>query len=299
MHNNQSYNHLLSSIKGKVIIITGASSGIGKEVAFQLAPLQPKLVLIGRRERNLMNVARILRRQKINLLPIVADVRNSDDRKKIVDLTLKVFGSIDILINNAGLGKANLFLEQPEEEINEQIETNLISTIKLTKLVLPIMKEQGKGHVINMSSTLAFLPPYPFAVYNATKAAVKTFSDSLREEVKKYGVTISTVLPGPYNTDFHNVANVGRGEYKLYDVHKLVKKIVDLLIYPKNDLIQPRIFVLLLAISRIFPSISRLISRKVGDTILEAKMKTAVELEKEEESQKREKIQVISLESKV
>ena len=149
---------------GKVVLITGASSGIGKNVALALANYGTKLVIVARREKKLMQTTRQLRKLKIIVLPIIGDIRTRADRARIIELSLKNFGRIDVLINNAGLGKANLFLEQPISEIDELIETNILGLVKMSKLVIPIMKEQNDGHIINLSSSLALLPVYPFAV---------------------------------------------------------------------------------------------------------------------------------------
>ena len=195
-----------SDLKGKVIVITGASSGIGKAVALSLAKHKPKLVLFARREKKLLQTARSLKKQGVKTLPITGDIRNPEDREKLVDLSLKAFGNIDILINNAGLGRANLFLEQPESEIDELIDTNFLSLVKLTQTVGQVMKEQQCGHIVNLSTSLVMLPAYPFAVYCATKSAIMTFGDAIRKEMQDYGVTVSTVFPGPYDTNFHDVA---------------------------------------------------------------------------------------------
>ncbi len=292
--NSATVKKIKGNLEGSIIIITGASSGIGKELALALAPMKPNLVIVARREKKIKHVAYQLKKLKVKVLPIVGDVRNREDRERIVDLTIKAFGRIDVLVNNAGLGKVSLFSEQPEDEIDELVETNFLALVKLTKKVLPIMKEQGEGHIINLSSTLALLPPYPFAVYSATKSAVKTFSDALREEVKGYGINVSTVLPGPYDTNFHEVANVGHGSFKVYKVSKLVRNIVDLLVKPKRDLIKPGMFTVLVWFTNLFPKIRRKISNQIGDQILQAKEETKRELEKERSTLKKEKIIVVS-----
>jgi len=292
--NNATVKKMKGNLEGSTIIITGASSGIGKELAIILASKKPNLVIVARREKKIKQVAYQLKKMKIKVLPIVGDVRNREDRQRILDLTIKAFGRVDVLVNNAGLGKVSLFIEQPEEEIDELIETNFLALVKMTQLILPIMKEQGGGHIINLSSTLALILPYPFAVYNATKSAVKTFSDSLREEVKNYGIAVSTVLPGPYNTNFHKVANVGSGSFKVYNVTKLAKKVAKLIIKPKRDLIKPNIFIALTWITNLFPKLKRMISVKIGDQILKAKEETKKELEKERLKLEKEKIVVVS-----
>ncbi|MHA1218722.1 MAG: SDR family NAD(P)-dependent oxidoreductase, partial [Candidatus Heimdallarchaeaceae archaeon] len=219
--------------KSKVIIITGASSGIGKAVSLALVKYKPKLVLVARRKKKLLHTESLLKKHKIKTLSIVGDVRNRDDRMKIIDLTLKTFGRIDVLINNAGVGKANLFLKQPEEEIDQLIETNILSLIKMTHAVVPIMEQQGEGNIINISSSLAMLPVYPFAVYCATKSAVKVFGDSVRQELKNYGISVSTVLPGPYKTEFNKISGLSDKLVNGSEVGKLARNIAQLITKPK------------------------------------------------------------------
>ncbi|MHA1200569.1 MAG: SDR family NAD(P)-dependent oxidoreductase [Candidatus Heimdallarchaeaceae archaeon] len=282
-----------SELRGKVIIITGASSGIGNAVAFSLAKHQPKLVLFARREKKLMHTARILKKQGLKLLPIVGDIRNREDREKLVEFTLKAFGGIDILINNAGLGRANLFVEQPEEEIDEMIETNFLSLVKLTQKITQVMKEQQSGHIVNLSTSLVMLPAYPFAVYCATKSAIMTFGDSIRKEMEDYGVSVSTVFPGPYNTEFHEVAHCDKNKFAVYDVSKLADKIVKLLLKPKDNLIQPWFFSIYSWLSKRSKKFRKKISIKIGDSILRAKLTKENELKIEREQLKREKVPAI------
>ncbi|NPD89033.1 MAG: SDR family NAD(P)-dependent oxidoreductase [Asgard group archaeon] len=279
-------------LKNITIVITGASSGIGKSLSLALAPLKPNLVIVARRENKLQQTAYHLKKQKIKHISIVGDVRNREDRESMIKKTLNTFGRIDVLVNNAGLGKVNLFLEQPEQEIDELIETNVLSLIKLTHSVLPIMKEQEEGHIINLSSTLALLPAYPFAVYCATKSAVKTFSDCIREEVKEYGIKVSTVLPGPYNTEFNQVANIGKSDFRGYNVEKLVKKIVKLIMKPKDNLIQPWHFVPVAWLAKISERFKNKVTFSIAESILKAKKETSLELENKVE--KKEEIKFLT-----
>ena len=274
------------------IIITGASSGIGKAVALKLAESKPKIVIVARRQKELMKTAHTVKRQGAKVLPIVGDVRNREDRERIINLTLKAFGQIDVLINNAGLGKANLFIDQPDEEIDELIETNILALIKLTHEVLPIMKEQGAGHIINLSSTLALLPPYPFAVYSATKAAVKTFSDCIREEVKEYGIKISTVYPGPYDTNFGNVAGYGKSGFQGYNVQKLAEQIAKLVSNPKENLIKPWFFVPLVWVTKFSKRLKRKVISGIADEIIKAKRETDLTIKLEEKKQ--EEVEILA-----
>jgi short-subunit dehydrogenase len=274
------------------IVITGASSGIGKALSLALAPFTPNLVIVARREKKLKQTSHQLKKQKIKHISIVGDVRNREDRERIIEKTLNAFGRIDVLVNNAGLGKANLFLEQPEQEIDELIETNILSLIKITHSVLPIMKEQGEGHIINLSSTLALLPVYPFAVYCATKSAVKTFSDCIREEIRGYGIKVSTVLPGPYNTEFNQVANIGISDFKGYDVEQLAKKMTKLILKPKDNLIQPWFFSPVAWLANVFNSFKSKITSSISKSIFDAKIKTSLEVESKRK--KKEEIEVLT-----
>ena len=269
-----------SGLKGKVIIITGASSGIGKAVALSLAKHQPKLVLFARREKKLHQTARSLKKQGVKSLPIVGDIRNPEDREKLVDLTLKAFGSIDILFNNAGLGR-------------ELIETNFLSLVKLTQKVAQIMKEQQRGHIVNLSTSLVMLPAYPFAVYCATKSAIMTFGDALRQEMKKYGVSVSTIYPGPYNTAFHEVAHCDKNAFTVYDVNKLADKIVKLFLKPKDNLIQPWFFSIYSWLSKRFNLFKNKVSNEIGDSILKSTKTEEKKLEIQKELTREEKIPAI------
>ena len=273
--------------EGKVVLITGASSGIGRSVALALASYGTKLIIVARREKKLLQTARSLKKLKIKVLPIVGDIRNRDDREKIINNSLKKFGRIDVLINNAGLGKANLFLEQPTEEIDNLVDTNILGLIKMSKLVIPIMKDQNEGHIINLSSSLALLPVYPFAVYCATKSAVKTFSDCIREEVKEYGIKVSTVLPGPYDTEFHEVAGLEGSSYTSYPVSKLAEKIAKLVTKPKANLIQPWFFIPVVWLANRSKFIRKRITSPISKSLMAGKIKKEkTQTMKKEEEQK-------------
>ncbi len=153
------------------------------------------------------------------------------------------------------------------------------------------MKEQNEGHIINLSSSLALLPVYPFAVYCATKSAVKTFSDCIRDEVKDYGIKVSTVLPGPYDTEFHKVAGLDDSSYPSYSVSKLAEKIAKLVIKPRENLIQPWFFIPIVWLATRFRFIKRKITLPISKSIMEGKIKK----EKLEFKKKEEKLKIITI----
>ncbi len=273
--------------EGKVIIITGASSGIGKAVALALVKYKPKLVLTARRKRKLYHTASLLKKQKVKVLPVVSDIRDREDRERIIDSTLRTYGRIDVLINNAGLGKANLFLNQPEEEIDQLIETNVLSLIKMTHAIVPIMKEQGEGCIINISSSLAMLPVYPFAVYCATKSAVKVFGDSIRQELRNYGISVSTVLPGPYDTEFNKISGLNDNVVNGSSVNKLAEKIAKLIVKPKYNLIQPKSFIPLIWITEKFRFLKEKITLQIAEQIYKARI-TNINRTEQKKTEKKE-----------
>ncbi len=288
-----SYSNKAFFDESKVIIITGASSGIGKALSLALVRYNPKLVLIARRKRQLLQTAKLLEKENVDVLPIVGDVRNREDRIKFVDFTMKKYGRIDVLVNNAGLGKANLIIDQPEEEIDLLIETNILSLIKMTKHVLPIMQQQESGIIINMSSSLALLPVFPFAVYCATKSAVKVFSDSIRQELKNYGISVSTVMPGSYETEFNKIAGIDEESVPGYAVEKLAVKIAKLVVKPKKNLIQPTSYVPLIWITKRFEFLKNLITLKIAQMINKARIESQIKIDEEIAKTEKEEIKLL------
>ena len=153
------------------IIITGASSGIGKAVSLALIPYKPKLVIVARRSDKLRETAEELDKANIDFLPIIGDVRNAEDRNKIIDLTLQEFGQIDVLINNAGIGKANLIVEQPEEEIDELLETNVKALIMLTRKNHPYHEKGRRRTHYQYFFILCFASSLPFCCLFRNKSS--------------------------------------------------------------------------------------------------------------------------------
>ena len=257
-------------LREKVVIITGASSGIGKQVAKELIKYNAKVVIFARREEKLSKVEEELKRNNISTLKIVGDIKNNENIRKLVDETLKKYGKIDVLLNNAGYGKNIDFLEQSDEDIEEMIETNVIGLIKLTKKVANIMKKQGEGQIINMSSAIAAVPTYRFTTYCITKGAVKILSESIRNELKKSGIKISTVYPALHDTPFCEKANINTKTFKTYRKEDLAKKIVKLMLNKKKELYYPKVYGIVEKLTRLSPQLkvelSNFFSRKLEES---------------------------------
>jgi uncharacterized protein len=190
-------------IDGGTVLITGASAGIGRELARQLAPRAKRLVLAARRKERLEEVREELRRHKgLAVDLVVCDVR---DRVSLDDL-VDAAGDVDILVNNAGLGHSMLFENAPWEKVAQQIETNITAVTYLTRRLLPGMIARGKGGILNVSSGFGFQFFPGFATYVGTKHFVTGFTESLRLEVAAKGIVVSQLCPGPVSTEFEAIS---------------------------------------------------------------------------------------------
>lgn len=187
-------------------LITGASSGMGRDMARTLSKKGYDLVLVARDEEKLKQVQEELRKYGTNIDIIVKDLSVEENCK---DIHKKV-QNVDILINNAGFGDCGNFTKTSLDKEISMIETNVIAYHILTKLYLIDMKEKCSGKILNVASIAGFMPGPLMATYYATKAYIVKLSESIREELKKEksNVQISILCPGPVSTNFNNVANV-------------------------------------------------------------------------------------------
>lgn len=188
-------------------LITGASSGIGRDMAKTLAEKGYNLALVARNKERLEELAKELKeKNKIEIETIDMDLSNIENCKELH----KKVQNVDILINNAGFGDCGNFTKTSlEKEIN-MINTNIVAYHILMKLYLIDMKAQGRGKILNVASIAGFMPGPLMSTYYATKAYIVRISESIREELKKEksNVQISILCPGPVKTNFNKVANV-------------------------------------------------------------------------------------------
>ena len=175
----------------KTVLITGATSGIGKETALLLAS---KGFLVYGTARNVEG-----KNLPFRLLPM--DVRNETSIKEVIQQILTEVGRIDILINNAGVGITGAVEELPSEQLHNVFATNLYGAIAVIQQVLPAMRAQGSGRIINIASIAGYMG-LPFrGAYSASKGALLLMSEALRMEVKQFGIEVTTISPGDYATD--------------------------------------------------------------------------------------------------
>ncbi|MCP4783930.1 MAG: SDR family NAD(P)-dependent oxidoreductase [Fuerstiella sp.] len=184
------------SLQDKVIIITGASAGIGRDLAARLAKEKARIVLAARSEDRLQQLSTELSEGGTDVLVVRTDVSDPNDLSALVEQTIERFQRIDVLINNAGVECFCHFEHVATDEILQTIETNLTGAIVLSRLVVPHMLQQGSGAIINMASTAGkHCPPFG-SVYGATKAGLIGFTQGLRGEYLDRGITATAICPG-------------------------------------------------------------------------------------------------------
>lgn len=196
-------------------LITGASGGIGYEIATLMAKDGINLILAARSKKKLEQSALELQTYGVQVEVIVSDLSKAGSAEKLYKQVKELGSSIDLLVNNAGVGVFGKFTETNLQEDLDMLYLNINSLTHLTKLILPDMTKRGKGRILNVASTAAFQPGPLMAVYYASKAYVLSFSEAIENELKGTGITVSALCPGPTRTDFSERANLVNS--KLFD----------------------------------------------------------------------------------
>lgn len=228
----------------RVIVITGASSGIGAALARLLGARGDSLVLGARREAMLRQVASDSGKSAI---AVVTDVTRRADVERLRDEALKKFGRIDVWVNNAGRGINRKVEDLTEEETRGIVDVVLMSVFYGMQSVLPHFKERGTGHIVNVSSFLGRVPLLSYrSIYNASKSAVNVLSANLRMDLRAQypGIHVSVVMPGIVDTPYHQVAGPGLtakaggyiGPTRVESAEEVAAKIVGLIDGPVPEL---------------------------------------------------------------
>ncbi len=189
------------NIKGKVIVITGASSGMGEAAARYLAKQGGRVVLAARRAERIDVIANDINGQGGEALAQATDVTRLEDVKKLVDTAVAKWGRIDVLINNAGVMPLSSLDQAKVNEWDMMIDVNLRGVLHGIAAALPIMKAQQSGHIINTASVAGHLVFPTSAVYSATKFAVRALTEGLRKEASTYNVRATIISPGAVSTE--------------------------------------------------------------------------------------------------
>jgi short-subunit dehydrogenase len=201
--------------EGATALVTGASSGIGAEIARALAGRGHGVTLTARREERLLELASELTdRHRVVAGVIAADIGAAEGRERLTAELERLELEVDVLVNNAGFGHTGDFVDAERERQVAMVALNCDAVVDLSARFLPRMVANGAGAVINIASTAAFQPLAGTATYAATKAFVLSFSEAVHSELKGTGVTVTAVCPGPVRTEFAEQAGIGGAEEK-------------------------------------------------------------------------------------
>ena len=195
-------------LEGSCALITGASAGIGREFARQLAGRAGSMVLVARRLERLEELRDDLTKRDSNLNVHIraVDLSQPDEVDELCAWLEREEIVVDFLINNAGLGDRGIFATSEPQRVREMLAVNMVALTMLTRALLPAMIAKKRGAILNVSSSAGFLPVGKIAVYAATKAYVTSFSEAIRAELRGTGVTVTALCPGPVHTEFSQVA---------------------------------------------------------------------------------------------
>jgi short-subunit dehydrogenase len=218
------------NLKFKTALITGGNSGLGLEITKQLLGKGCKVIILGKDEKNVQSALDELKNE--NATSVICDLRNPDDIQKVG----KKLKDVDILINCAGIiGYYNLE-DHPQEDIQAQIEVNLLGTIYMTQAILPIMKKQNSGIIVNVSSTTGLHGKPQESVYAASKFGVRGFTEALQEELKEQESALGVLgfYPGGMNTKLFEKGGVDKDTSSFMDPEEIAKILVFMLERPES-----------------------------------------------------------------
>ena len=251
------------SLQGKVVLITGASSGFGEDAARLFAKEGCKVVLSARRLERLQTLAADIQDQGGEALAVPVDVTEWPEIELMVQTVLDLYRKIDILFNNAGFGALNWFEKfKPERDIETMIRVNLIGTMLVTRAVLPHMLARREGHIINMASVAGLIAAPTITTYSAGKYGVRAFSDALRREVSPFGIQVSGIYPGPAKTEFgeklertRSRETIRKIRYPHLTSEYVASQVVDVAKRPRRTLVIPWWFGIITTFDTLFPVI--------------------------------------------
>jgi short-subunit dehydrogenase len=256
-------------IDGSRAIVTGASSGIGREVARQLAEAGAAVVAMARREERLTELADEVRAAGGRIETLAGDVTDADARQRLLDVARERFGGLDILVNNAGVGAMGLFEEAEPERLRRVMEVNFFALVELTRLALPELRRGTRPIIVNVSSILGRRGVPYSSEYAASKFAVHGFSESIRAELSRHGVDVLVVSPGTTETEFFDQLIEKTGEptwpeHKAVPASEVARQTVDAIRRGRHEIVPYFYGKLLLGLNRLSPALmDRLMTRYV------------------------------------
>ncbi|RPI92010.1 MAG: SDR family oxidoreductase [Chloroflexi bacterium] len=189
-------------LSGKTVLITGASAGIGWASALALAGEGANLVLSARRQERLAELEAAVQKAGGKAVSLLGDAKEEETARRAVDLAIKTFGSLDILINNVGVGNYKNLVDTSAEDYDEMMDSNVRSTFLFTRYAVPVMIKQGSGTILMISSMAGVYGFGGEAVYCATKFAQVGFAQALDKELRPFGIKVGAICPGGVKTEF-------------------------------------------------------------------------------------------------
>lgn len=245
-----------------VILITGASSGIGEATALRFARENYRMVLSARRYERLLALSQKIQAMGGSALPVEADLTRLEDIQNLYLQAIRAYGQIDILFNNAGFGRLS-WLEQldPLQDIEAQIRVNLLAVIQLSRIALPGMIERHRGHIINMASVAGLVATPTYSIYAASKFGLRGFSEALRREVGVFGVHVSVIYPGGVDTEFRTHARINRKtglttpKRIRLEAGQVAEMVWRVTLRPRHTVVMPPVYHLAFAMNTIAPGL--------------------------------------------
>lgn len=225
------------SLVGRVAVVTGGSRGIGLATALALRGEGAHVLVCGRSEASLDEAgARVAQTAGTGrVATVVADVRRHAEAERLVSAAVDELGGLDVLVNNAGVGRFAPVHDLPVDAWVETMETNLSGVFYCCRAAIPVMKRGGGGWIVNVSSLAGKHPFAGGAAYCASKAGLNALTESLMQDVRRDGIRVTCVLPGSVNTDFGGGRQSAGADWKL-DASDVARTVVDLLRHPARSL---------------------------------------------------------------
>lgn len=223
-------------LEGKRVLITGASSGIGKAIALLFAKEGAELSLVGRRSEELAKVANQCKSFGVKALDIKADITDKEQVERMARETITILKGIDILINNAGYGKYGPFTSIPIEEWDRMWSVNVRGTVLVIQAIIPSMIAAQKGHIVNISSIHGIHTSANASAYCATKFAVTGLTEALSKELWKDGIKVSTICPGGVLTPFSGIPAEEKNQ-EFLEPEEVARVVLDVVTAPGKALV--------------------------------------------------------------
>jgi short-subunit dehydrogenase len=249
----------------RVIVITGASSGIGRQLAVEFAAHGAIVVGCGRSIIKLKEALKEVRRTSPRSTMIGCDVSDAEQVRGMVKKILADYGQIDILVNNAGIGMRKAFIETSLETVEQLMRTNYLGAVYCTHEALPSMIARRIGHIVNISSAAGKIGTLNMAAYCGSKFALNGWSESLYHELKPLGIKVSVICPGPVQTDFNRDFRDSEPKAPpalVVTTDAVCREIIKAIESDKFEVVMPRSLALICLVARLMPGLFRALAQR-------------------------------------